>query len=399
VIESLELARDLCEIGIKSRRHLELRLVQPFKSFFDSSGELIYSELERLDGNLTRRELLSRYLLLNAVLDQGPDMEGVAIMLRRATSVLYDKGIRFFHEPELFFNNLDTIIQAVKEGHQEAKSVRSKIWADTNNSNPSKYNLFFAQSTRGQVSIKQVMDYVIHRWGVPISLFLLLERGNRRSHEPLVDYLESYDSAEVMSAELKDNPEFGLGSAIGDKASHLFAKNYVSIYNLKRKTDDGWSAVSFELPFDSNAGRVLFRTGFFLRWLSMNELKAADALQEGKGKQGADYIRVTNIRGLTVNGISNSSKEFQDYTKIIRTHLKIGTRPQQIQIQRLPNLLVYTLNKEGQKYSLADFDDGLMEIGTNYCFNTLAPLCQKCPIRNHCQGYNENPTLITQYRT
>ena len=78
-------------------------------------------------------------------------------------------------------------------------------------------------------------------------------------------YLKSWRSGEEMSQQLKDNERYGLGKAIGDKACHLFAKMYVSIFNLvkHRSGDTGWTDISYEVPFDSNAGRVLFRAGFF----------------------------------------------------------------------------------------------------------------------------------------
>ncbi|EHP82733.1 hypothetical protein [Methanotorris formicicus] len=135
-----------------------------------------------------------------------------------------------------------------------------------NNSKSSNYNLFFAQSQRGIVSIKQVLDYAIHRWGTPLAMFMLLEKDlekeNKQSVEPFIKYLEKYDSAELMTEKLKEDERYGLGSAIGNKACHLFAKLYVSRLNLKKRNDSGWTGISYEVPFDSNAGRVLFRCGF-----------------------------------------------------------------------------------------------------------------------------------------
>jgi len=49
--------------------------------------------------------------------------------------------------------------------------------------------------------------------------------------------------------------------------------------------------------------------------------------------------------------------------------------------------------------SPADFDEGLMHIGIEYCFNHAEPNCAECPINKHCEGYNKNPGLIHDYRT
>jgi len=80
-------------------------------------------------------------------------------------------------------------------------------------------------------------------------------------------------------------------------------------------------------------------------------------------------------------------------------YLKIGRRPQSVEIQRIPNSLVYKLLKNGYHYSIADFDDGLMYIGTTYCFNHEEPKCESCPINYICNGYKEDKRLIKNYRT
>jgi hypothetical protein len=115
---------------------------------------------------------------------------------------------------------------------------------------------------------KQVLGYAVYRWGVPLAVPYLLEKdltkNNQQSTEPLVDFLESFDSSEKMSQEIKDDERYGLGKAIGDKAAHLFAKWYIQTFSLCRKNDVNWGKLSYEVPFDSNVGRVLFRTGFLL---------------------------------------------------------------------------------------------------------------------------------------
>ena len=62
--------------------------------------------------------------------------------------------------------------------------------------------------------------------------------------------------------------------------------------------------------------------------------------------------------------------------------MKTGLRPRSIEIQRLANLFIYQCMKEGLKYSVADFDDGLMNIGTQYCFNHDEPDCNNCSLKN-----------------
>ena len=204
--------------------------IEPFRHFFDKNGNLKYDELDTMDGAWTRREILVRYLLLSVVLDQGPDIPGVRELLKNVTNALHRKEIRIFHRPLDFFRELNISIDEILYKHNSIKKLRAKVWAKLNNSNPSKYNLFFAQSPRGLISINQVLDYGIHRWGVPLCVPLLLEKdlGEKESTQPFVKYIESFESSEIMSRELKNHERYGLGSAIGDKACHLFVKWYYS---------------------------------------------------------------------------------------------------------------------------------------------------------------------------
>jgi len=400
-----EITKRLSDLGKISRDAPVLHRVEPFRHYFSEKGELRYDELDEYDGRFTRREILTRCLLLSVVLDQGPDMTGVRELLKNVTTGLYRREIRIFHRPIDFFREIGISIDEILEKHNSIKKIRAEEWAKENNSTPSKYNLFFAQSMQGIISTKQVLDYAIHRWGVPLCVPLLLEKdienAGRESPQPLVDYLESWESAEISAQQLKDNERYGLGSAIGDKACHLFAKMYVSIFRLvKHKLSDrGWTDISYEVPLDSNAGRVLFRTGFLLEWAALKDYEAQNVIQRGKGKGGTHYIRVTNIRGKKTRNILSSSELFSDYIDLIRNYLRTGYSPRSVEIQRLTNLLIYELVKQGHKYSVADFDDGLMHIGTNYCFNHENPTCKNCPLKNLCRGYNEDNTLIENYRT
>jgi len=377
-----ELIKKLAEIGKRERK------IPPV---FEVEAFLKYDELDEYDGKFTRREILARYLLVNAVLDQGPDIVGVRELLKEVTTSLYRQEIRIFHRPIDFFKKLDVSINEILNKHESIKKIRAKDWAKENNSSVEKYNLFFTQSMRGIVSTKQVLDYAIHRWGVPLCLPLLLEKDLERegkfSPQPLIDYLESYPTAEIMAQQLKDNERYGLGSAIGDKACHLFAKWYLN----------GWTDISYELPFDSNAGRVLFRTGFLLELASLDEYEEWGVIQKEKGKGGVNYIRVTNIRGNKATKIIFDENFVKKYGVVMQRFFK--ERKRKVEIQRIPNVLIYELNEKGNNYSIADLDDGLIYVGTNYCYNHDSPNCKDCPINSMCRGYKEDNNLIKNYRT
>ena len=402
-----ELTNRLVEIGKTNKELPPLHEVESFKHFFTKNGALKYSELDERDGKFTRREILTRYLLVSVVLDQGPDMIGVRELLKNVTTNLYRQEIRIFHRPLDFFKELGISIEELLSTHKSIKELRAEDWTKETNSSPEKYRLFFAQSMRGIVSTKQVLDYAVHRWGVPLCVPLLLEQLSdspfKNSIQPLVDYIESYESAEIMAQQLKDNETYGLGSAIGDKACHLFAKWYVSSFNLvkRKKNDPGWTGISYELPLDSNAGRVLFRTGFLFELAPIEDYVKWNVIQMNKGKGKAHYVRVTNIRGRKVKNSLGDEKFFKDYTYIVRNHIKDAFRPRTMDIQRIPNLLLYEIYQQNPdpKYSIDNFDDGLIYIGTNYCYNHSEPRCEKCPLNDICRGYRHDRGLIENFTT
>ena len=371
--------------------------IEPFRHYFDEDGNLKYDELDFMDGAWTRREILARFLLLSVVLDQGPDIPGVRELLKNVTNALYRKEIRIFHRPLDFFRELNISIDEILDKHKSVKKLRAEDWAKANNSNPSKYNLFFAQSPRGIVSINQVLDYGIHRWGVPLCVPLLLEKdlGEKESTQPFVEYLESFESSEIMSKQLKSHERYGLGSAMGDKACHLFVKWYIHTFSLSSKKDDGWSKWSFEVPFDSNAGRVLFRAGFFTSLADLEDYEDWKVIQKGEGKRKTHYLRVTNIRGKKVQKDIDDERIIENYRNVVLNHLKIRKRtPTKLEIQRIPNAIL--LNS---KFGIGDFDDGLIYIGTKFCFNHDKPKCKNCPLSNLCLGKNKKPGLIKNYTT
>lgn len=371
--------------------------IEPFKNYFEQDV-LIYKELDVLDGNYTRRELLTRYLILNAVLDQGPDVKGVKILLENVVNDLYQKDIAIFHKPINFFSNIDIILNVINEQHENVKKIRSQDWALFNNSDSNKYNLFFAQSQRGIVS-NQLLDYVIHRWGVPLSLPLLLQDhpNFKNSPEPLVDYLESSKSSEKMSENIKKDVnffKFGLGSVIGNKACHLFAKWYIYNFKLCKNKKFSWSKWSYELPLDNNAGRVLFRSGFLLDMADLEYYNQKNVIIQNRGKNKKEYLRVTNIRDIKVQSNLNEHIN-KSYIEVAKNHLMINKQtPRSFKIQIIPNAILYN-----SEYGIGEFDDGLLYIGTNFCFNNSKPNCNECPISHLCKGKNELKDIITNYTT
>ena len=387
-----DLILKIAECGKKNSSSPALDEIEVFKYYFDDNHNLDYRLLNERDGSCTRRELILRFLLLSAVIDQGPDIIGVRKLLIDVTNSLYRKEVRFLHTPLSFFSELGLSIDSIIDAHTSIKGIRAAIWAKENQSSAIRYNLFMDNSN-------QALNYAIFRWGVPLALPMLLAYDNKDidvNPNLLTDYLETYKSAEEMSDKLKSHERYGLGKAIGNKASHLYAKWMISSVKLNRRKDSGWSDWSYEVPYDSNAGRVLWRTGYFEKWASLEEYKKKSVVQPNRGKGGTNYLRITNIRGIKTS--TDLSKHYIELyndlcTKLLKTHKRT---PKTIEIQRIQHLF---LMESKEKFSVADFDDGLIWIGTNFCFNHSTPLCHQCPINTLCEGFNHQPELIQNYRT
>lgn len=388
-----DLLLTIAQIGRKNTQKLDLNDILPFQNYFNSDGNLIKEKLDEIDGLWTRREILTRYLLISSVLDQGPDLEGVRQLLKDVVHALYQKEIRILHKPICFFQELGISIDEILEKHNSIRNLRAQNWAQINNTNPNRYNLFTDKT-------KQVLGFAIYRWGVPLCVPLLLEKDllkkNELNSEPLVNYLEKFKSAEETSRELKDNERYGLGKAIGDKAGHLFAKYYIYTFGLSKRKDIAFGKLSYELPFDSNAGRVLFRTGFFTKVATFDDLLKWNVIQKGKGKGGKNYIRVTEIRGKKSDEFSNNSEIMNRYYEVMKEHLKLvkARKPQKIEVQHIPNVLLLDTG-----FGIGELDDGLIYIGTKFCFNHENPDCNFCPIKDKCLGYNSKKELIKNYVT
>lgn len=389
-MDSQALLIAIAQVGREHPSRPPLEEVEIFAPFFDETTGMPIG-LERRDGACTRRELLLRYLLLNAVLDQGPDTEGVRKLLTDVTNALYRREVRFLHRPEVFFQELGVAVDQITSVHEVVKGLRASHWAAINQSQASKYSLFLDGA-------QQVLNYAVFRWGSPLAVPLLLakdEAEEERRAEALYRYVTKWPSAEIMSEKLKAHPRYGLGKAIGNKAAHLFAKWIVHTFALVQRDEPGWGPFGSEMPFDSNAGRVLFRTGFFFQWASLEEYVKWNVVQLAKGKRGTHYIRVTNIRGRKSARAGSDPHLLKAYQDLYRQYLCPGKgTPRKVEIQRIPLVLLLETG-----HTPGELDDGLMFIGTQHCFNHAEPSCDDCPASAHCVGHTADRSLITDYRT
>jgi len=388
-MENLEqirkLIKQLNEIGESNFENVpQIKGVDIFKDILNLDDSIKKEKYNDKDNKgILYKELLTRYLFLNSILDQGPDMEGVRILQANVTNRLYKEGIFFLHDPSLFFKRIDFVFDVVKEEHENIKkSERTKKWAENQKISIGRYNLFLENS-------KQLSSYILGRWAPPLSIIQIRINEKRT----LLSLFEGQKSAEDLSIFIKSDEKYGMGKAIGNKAAHLLVKWLIYSYGLIKLNDSKWGQNSYELPFDSNAGRVLFMTGFFHYFFpSLNKIlfdKESEKKWVGsrmnqkfsKSDNGRYHMYITNsFRGAVIeDGIDNEMKQE------IKSFLKemFGHRFRDIKIQHILN---YIANEEECK--IGAIDDGLMKIGTTFCLNNGKQKCDSCPLNQICSGKN-----------
>jgi hypothetical protein len=397
---TLTVLRAVAKVGRDFPSAPMLQKVAPLAAYFDGNGRLIERDLDLRDGGVTRREAMLRMLLLSAVIDQGPDIEGVRQLAVDVVNDLYAREVRILHRPLDFFQHFHLSATSIEECHTIVKSARAAIWADRNESNAAKYLLYMENA-------RQTLGYAIYRWGAPLAVAMMLAQEAHAKGQDTSNVLSQHlrgrhdgfaQSVEGVTSLIKDHNRYGLGKAIGDKAAHLFGKWVVHSFPLLTTPhESAWSAWSYEVPFDSNAGRVLYRTGIISGWVDEKRLKKHEVIQPGAGKDGkAAYMRVTNLRGVESELAQDSLQLVQVNRTLCVDHLRTHRRaPQKVQAQHIPSIAALI---DGAM-TPGEIDDGLIKVGTEWCFNTGNPRCPDCPLRSVCAGARDQPKLITDVRT
>jgi len=316
------------------------------------------------------RDVIARYLYLLAVLDQGKDSLGVHLLLSRVTNRLYEElGLPYLDEPSRFFSNLRKVIPVIEEEHGRVRAERSPFLPRITN-----YSLYQDQY--------RVTPWVAYRWGAPLGNILRFSREGGG----LLDWLNQFPSGEVAAIAIKSDPLFGLGGAIGEKASRLFVKWVAFTAQLA----PAWPSNSYEVPLDANVGRVLMRTGYIFAFLDQADMTKGSikpwTLQEdGKVNLSAQSLNDRPLR--RIEGIED------ELTALLE---RWGLRRSRSNIRLMKTLNVLLARAKGHEAPIGQLDDGFMAIGRDICLNT-DPECNRCPLNAICIANQRVPELKTKF--
>lgn len=338
-------------------------------------------------GGWAPEEIKARFLYINAVLDQGSDMIGTREFLRRVTNELYSMGIDFLHSPEKFLSNTYVVEQVVLRVHDQVRCARAD-WASEFLDNPETYNLLLVFGER----VTQVLSHIIVSWGLPLAI---IQKASAR-HGSLLQMLDSYTTAERMIEAIKTDRDFGLGKAIGNKACHLLCKWLVDEQSLLPLDANrpGWTKNSYEVPIDSNVGRVLVMSGV-AGWYCGDQLERQEVIQPQN--DGRFYIRATNLRNCTVT----HTQPLESAHALSTVQRLFASRQiKRISLPRFLNVCIEEIaNKLETEPRVACLDDGLLAIALNWCRNRDYRCNDGCPLKCECWAYNEFPDALGAYYT
>jgi hypothetical protein len=314
-------------------------------------------------------EILTRFLYLSCVLDQGPEIQGVEALIKSMTNKLYP-NIKFLHDPLEFFEKINIIADLFSK-------IIPKIHADGR-----RRTRISAYSVLDQ---KRICPTLTFRWGTP----LLVIKKLMDNKLTLLGWIKSWNYADEIVARIKYDQIYGLGDAIGDKASRLFMKLLIHGCSIIKSGDPGWDNNSYQIPIDSNIGRILMRTGLVFYFMSEREFVTTCCRPQNDKRINLGSNRLRNI------SISSDHPNFKEGINFIR---KWNSRLRSIKFPAMLNVLVDSLKKEKIKSGIGILDDGMMHIGTTFCSNNVKEMnCSKCPLRDICMANIQEKKLKTTF--
>jgi hypothetical protein len=314
-------------------------------------------------------ELIARYLYLNAVLDQARDSVGIHLLLSRVMHSMHSAlGLSVLQDPLEFFKNLETVIPLIDSTHDDVRAERAPLFPTL-----TYYSLYDQY---------RVTPWVAFRWGTPLINILRFDR----QMGGVLNWLNTFPSGETAAIAVKSDKLFGLGAAIGEKASRLLVKWITFTASIPT----AWYPNSYEVPLDANVGRVLMRTGYLFAFLDEADMQ--------KGTTKPWTLQSNGRVNLSAQSLNQRPLRRTDQIQgsLNRLLASWGLNKSKSNYRIMKTLNVLLADARGTDAAIGQVDDGFMRIGRDFCFNT-DPNCAECPLANVCLANNQEPLLKTTF--
>ena len=386
----------------KQARTPVIDVVPPYLGVDDCRNDLSKwaIELDRTDkfSKVSNREVMLRYVLSRAIVDQGSDIEGVEMWHSRLLERCYQNGMQILHNPSDFVDNYSQILQMGAQIRDEVVLERAQIWAAQKKGNSRKVNSYTPFNVDGQRGGKQA------HWFLSARLFpaLLLANAHSGGLSGLLFGNMENETPIAMSRRLRSDPVYGLGWCIGDKACDLFSKWAIGTFRLCAGLKYEWDSSDAPLPMDQRIGRLMIRFGF------MDEFFGVSRMMERK-KFGFNPDD-NQMRPKVDSGVIPDGRwflqvmEFRRQAKVEKgpvrdwllnewkIHGGVGKIPK-LDPQEVIGILCKSVSSDlGVSLTPVEIDDQLMGLGGTVCTDEQ-PNCSLCNLSFVCQANNDQKKI------
>ena len=351
-------------------------------------SSLLSSEAE---GGTTFREVLLRWLITRAIVDQGSDIIGVEMWHSGVISDCYESGIRILHDPIRALARYEEVVQIADKHRKIVTESRAEIWAgESSGRKTGQYTPFNVDGMRGG---KQAHWFVSARM-LPGLLVSFLSSGGLTGH---VFGNAKTETPSEMARRLKNDAVTGLGWSMGDKACDLFAKWAVGTFRLGEGLDIPWRPEDCPLPMDQRVGRVLIRCGF------MDEFFGVSRVMSIKSNGFTSHEKPEQNRPKPGDSVPDGKwhlmvMNFRRNSKVVNPHLiewlsetatqSGAIKPKSWGPQDVLSSLCRSYNRSHNgDVTPVELDDFLMNAATP-CTDNF-PTCTQCPLNKACQAHND----------
>lgn len=352
-------------------------------------------------GGMRIREVLLRWLLTRAIVDQGSDIDGVNMWHQGVVDNCYSRGIQFLHDPSQALSRYPEFIAIATVERDRVIKARKDVWASGGtNRRANAYNVFNVDGQRA--FHKHTHAFVAGRM-LPGLLSSLVVKGGLTE---LVFGRAQHETPREMARRIRTDSTVGLGACIGDKACDLFAKWAVGTFNLAAGLEIPWSRADCPLPMDQRVGRVLMRCGFmdeFFGVVAVASVKSQGFTPPGKMSRpslgdplpsGPWHLMVKDFRR------HSSVKDKGAVTWLIAVGDSAGiSNPKKWQPQDVLSAICRSFNASNSAdISPVELDDYLMDLAT-VCTDE-SPDCSSCGLASCCQANNDSSMVeLKKYKT